>query len=112
MKRQFFYIFCQENEIQFKLIKAYMNWFCVNEDDQSEIIEIHHWEELIRKLSISLSLKKETSFLQRMIQQRKKTAAIYTVIEKALKNKIPQTEFLEYQKPGSTKELFGLFRSI
>lgn len=44
MKKQYFQILCQEKEVQIKVIMAYMNWFCVNEDDQFEIRGIENWE--------------------------------------------------------------------
>ena len=59
MKKQYFYIFHSENEkysfrekylsrekyeVPSKLVKTYMNYFCINEDNQSEVIEIHTLE--------------------------------------------------------------------
>ena len=53
MKKQHFYIFYSENEksaetedVQFKLVKSYMNYFCINEDDQAEVIEVHQLKEI------------------------------------------------------------------
>ena len=74
-----------------------MNWFCVNEDEQSEIMEFHNWE-FLRKSSI------------RMKNELDEILAIRAVIKKVLKNEIRKTELPQYQKPGSPKELFGLVR--
>ena len=47
MKKQYLYIFYSENSvlekygIPEKLVKTYMNHFCINEENQSEVIEIH-----------------------------------------------------------------------
>ena len=52
MKKQHFYIFYSENdenEIPVKLVKTYMNNFCIDEEYQSEVIEIHPLKE-IRKI--------------------------------------------------------------
>ena len=53
MKKQHFYIFYSENEksaetedVQFKLVKSYMNSFCINEDNQAEVIEVHQLKEI------------------------------------------------------------------
>ena len=48
MKKQHFYIFYIENEkntndddIQLKLVKKIMNYSCIDESKQSEVIEVH-----------------------------------------------------------------------
>ena len=54
MKKQYFYIFYSENEkneIPNKLVKTYMNCCCINEEYQSEIIEIHPLKEIRKILS-------------------------------------------------------------
>ena len=50
MKKQYFHIFHQENEIQSKLVNAYMNRLCINENDQSEVMGINNWEKFYEYL--------------------------------------------------------------
>ena len=55
MKNQHFYIFYSEiedNDLPFKLMKAYMNGFCINEEDQSEVIEIYSLKGLRKVFSV------------------------------------------------------------
>ena len=50
MKKQCFYICNEENEaykIQEKLIKTYINSFCISEEDQNElVVSNRHWKEI------------------------------------------------------------------
>ena len=44
MKKQYFYIFSSEDEINetpMKLVKTYMNHFCINEENHSEVIAFY-----------------------------------------------------------------------
>ena len=95
MKRQYYYIFCQENEIRFKLINAYMNRLCINEDDQSEVIEIHQWEEFFEGVTRNEALLQRISPSKRRYELE--SYAIHNVIEIILQNEIPKPAAPEYQ---------------
>ena len=53
MKKQHFYIIYAETDdsadkdsLQFKLVKSYINKFCINETNQSEAIEFHQFKQI------------------------------------------------------------------
>ena len=49
MKKQEFYIFYSKNEednLEIRLVKTFTNWFCINEDDESEIMGFHELNEI------------------------------------------------------------------
>ena len=58
MKKQQFYIFYSEkDEIHLKLVKAYTNRFCIDEDDQSEVMGFYSLGE-ISETNLALSVLK------------------------------------------------------
>ena len=100
MKKQEFYIFYSKNEVdkvEFRLVKTFTNWFCINEDDQSEIMGFYELNE-ISETSFASNLREYTNIMlfgkSRKVQLKQIRALLGTARE-SLKRRASKSDELQ-----------------